>query len=69
MHSDGIVASIGDTDLDRGQAFPADQIIVIRHAQKPTDRPKRIVIRRDGTDNAESLTVWGGRWKEEGAGW
>jgi hypothetical protein len=45
--------------------MPADQIIVIRHAQKPTHRPKRIGIRVDGTADPESLTVRG--WQHAGA--
>ena len=45
--------------------MPADQIIVIRHAQKPTHRPKRIGIREDGKADPESLTVRG--WQHAGA--
>ena len=45
--------------------MPADQIIVIRHAQKPTHKPKRIGIREDGTADPESLTVRG--WQHAGA--
>ena len=45
--------------------MPADQIIVIRHAQKPTRKPKHIGIREDGTADPESLTVRG--WQHAGA--
>ena len=45
--------------------MPADQIIVIRHAQKPTHKPKHIGIREDGTADPESLTVRG--WQHAGA--
>ncbi|MFO1207777.1 MAG: hypothetical protein U1E40_00985 [Amaricoccus sp.] len=45
--------------------MPADQIIVIRHAQKPTRKPKRIGILEDGTADPESLTVRG--WQHAGA--
>lgn len=45
--------------------MPADQIIVIRHAQKPTRKPKRRGIRDDGTPDPESLTVRG--WQHAGA--
>ena len=45
--------------------MPADQIIVIRHAQKPTHNPKHIGIREDGTADPESLTVRG--WQHAGA--
>jgi broad specificity phosphatase PhoE len=44
---------------------PADQIIVIRHAQKPTHKPKRIGIREDGSADPDSLTVRG--WQHAGA--
>lgn len=43
----------------------ADQIIVIRHAQKPTRKPKRNGIRKNGTEDPESLTVRG--WQHAGA--
>jgi hypothetical protein len=43
----------------------ADRIIVIRHAQKPTRKPKRDGIREDGTGDRESLTVRG--WQHAGA--
>lgn len=43
----------------------ADQIIVIRHAQKPTHEPKRMGVREDGTADSESLTVLG--WRHAGA--
>ena len=33
--------------------MPADQIIIIRHAQKPTHKPKRIGIREGGTADPE----------------
>jgi hypothetical protein len=33
------------------------QIIVIRHAQKPTAKPRRRGVREDGTNDRESLTV------------
>jgi hypothetical protein len=45
--------------------MPADQIIVIRHAQKPTHKPKRIGIKEDGSADPESLTVRG--WQHAGA--
>ena len=45
--------------------MPADQIIVIRHAQKPTHNPKHVGIREDGTADPESLTVRG--WQHAGA--
>lgn len=45
--------------------MPADQIIVIRHAQKPTEKPKHIGIQEDGTGDPESLTVRG--WQHAGA--
>ncbi|MBP7001961.1 hypothetical protein [Amaricoccus sp.] len=45
--------------------MPPEQIIVIRHAQKPTRKPKRIGVREDGTGDAESLTVRG--WQHAGA--
>jgi hypothetical protein len=37
----------------------------MRHAQKPTNEPKRIGIREDGTADPESLTVRG--WQQAGA--
>ena len=43
----------------------ADQIIVIRHAEKPTRKPMRKGIREDGTADPESLTVRG--WQHAGA--
>jgi hypothetical protein len=45
--------------------MPADQIIVIRHAQKPTRHPRHGGIREDGTADPESLTVRG--WQHAGA--
>lgn len=45
--------------------MPANQIIVIRHAQKPTHAPKHIGILEDGTADPESLTVHG--WQHAGA--
>ena len=45
--------------------MPADQIIVVRHAQKPTRKPKHKGIREDGTADPESLTVRG--WQHAGA--
>ena len=45
--------------------MPADQIIVIRHAEKPTRSPKHKGIREDGTADPESLTVRG--WQHAGA--
>ena len=45
--------------------MPADQIIVIRHAQKPTRNPKHRGIQEDGTADPESLTVRG--WQHAGA--
>ena len=45
--------------------MPADQVIVIRHAEKPTARPKRHGVREDGTPDKESLTVRG--WQHAGS--
>jgi len=45
--------------------MPADQVIVIRHAEKPTSRPKRHGVREDGTPDKESLTVRG--WQHAGS--
>ena len=45
--------------------MPADQVIVIRHAEKPTARPKRHGVREDGTSDKESLTVRG--WQHAGS--
>ena len=45
--------------------MPADQVIVIRHAEKPTARPKRHGVREDGTNDKESLTVRG--WQHAGS--
>lgn len=45
--------------------MPADQVIVIRHAQKPTAKPKHRGVREDGANDAESLTVRG--WQHAGA--
>ncbi len=45
--------------------MPADQVIVIRHAEKPTARPKRSGVREDGTSDKESLTVRG--WQHAGS--
>ncbi len=45
--------------------MPADQIIVIRHAQKPTRKPRHKGIQEDGTADPESLTVRG--WQHAGA--
>jgi len=45
--------------------MPADQIIVMRHAQKPTQEPRLIGIREDGSADPESLTVRG--WQHAGA--
>ena len=45
--------------------MPADQIIVIRHAQKPTRSPRRDGVRDDGTPDRFSLTVRG--WQHAGA--
>lgn len=45
--------------------MPADQVIVIRHAEKPTTRPKRHGVREDGTNDKESLTVRG--WQHAGS--
>jgi hypothetical protein len=45
--------------------MPADRIIVIRHAQKPTRKPRHMGIREDGTADPESLTVRG--WQHAGA--
>ena len=38
----------------------AKQVIVIRHAQKPTSHPKHLGVREDGTRILESLTVAAG---------
>ena len=43
----------------------ADQVIIIRHAEKPTAQPKRHGVREDGTDDKESLTVRG--WQRAGS--
>jgi hypothetical protein len=45
--------------------MPADQVIVIRHAEKPTARPKRHGVREDGTSDKESLSVRG--WQHAGS--
>jgi hypothetical protein len=45
--------------------MPPDQIIIIRHAQKPTKDPKHEGIREDGTRDRESLIVRG--WQHAGA--
>jgi hypothetical protein len=45
--------------------MPADQVIVIRHAEKPTAQPKRHGVREDGTSDKESLTVRG--WQHAGS--
>lgn len=45
--------------------MPPDQIIVIRHAQKPTRKPRRKGIREDGAADPESLSVRG--WQHAGA--
>ncbi|HET7714398.1 MAG TPA: hypothetical protein VFK86_02115 [Bauldia sp.] len=45
--------------------MPADQVIVIRHAEKPTAKPKRHGVREDGTNDKESLTVRG--WQHAGS--
>ena len=45
--------------------MPADQVVVIRHAEKPTARPKRHGVREDGTSDKESLTVRG--WQHAGS--
>jgi hypothetical protein len=45
--------------------MPADQVIVIRHAEKPTSRPKRHGVAEDGTNDKESLTVRG--WQHAGS--
>jgi hypothetical protein len=45
--------------------MPADQVIVIRHAEKPTARPRRDGVREDGTPDKESLTVRG--WQHAGS--
>jgi hypothetical protein len=42
-----------------------DQIILIRHAQKPTRNPRHRGIREDGSADPESLTVRG--WQHAGA--
>ena len=42
-----------------------DQVIVIRHGQKPTANPKHRGVREDGTNDSESLTVRG--WLHAGA--
>ena len=45
--------------------MPADQVIVIRHAEKPTAKPKRHGVQEDGTSDKESLTVRG--WQHAGS--
>jgi hypothetical protein len=45
--------------------MPPDQIIIIRHAQKPTKNPRHDGIREDGTRDPESLIVRG--WQHAGA--
>jgi broad specificity phosphatase PhoE len=45
--------------------MPADQVIVIRHAEKPTAHPKRHGVAEDGTPDKESLTVRG--WRHAGS--
>ncbi len=45
--------------------MPAEQVIVIRHAEKPTARPKRHGVREDGSPDKESLTVRG--WQHAGS--
>ncbi len=45
--------------------MPAEQVIVIRHAEKPTAKPKRHGVRDDGTNDKESLTVRG--WQHAGS--
>ena len=45
--------------------MPADQVIVIRHAEKPTTHPKRHGVAEDGTPDKESLTVRG--WRHAGS--
>jgi hypothetical protein len=45
--------------------MPPDQIIIIRHAQKPTKKPKHDGVREDGTPDPESLIVSG--WQHAGA--
>jgi hypothetical protein len=40
-------------------------VIVIRHAEKPTARPKRHGVQEDGTNDKESLTVRG--WQHAGS--
>lgn len=45
--------------------MPADQVIVIRHAEKPTSQPKRHGVAEDGTPDKESLTVRG--WRHAGS--
>jgi broad specificity phosphatase PhoE len=41
------------------------QIIIIRHAQKPTAKPRRRGVREDGHNDRESLTVQG--WQHAGS--
>jgi hypothetical protein len=45
--------------------MPADRIVVIRHAQKPTRKPRHRGVREDGAADPESLTVRG--WQHAGA--
>jgi len=45
--------------------MPPHQIIIIRHAQKPTKNPRHDGIREDGTHDPESLIVRG--WQHAGA--
>jgi hypothetical protein len=45
--------------------MPPNQIIIIRHAQKPTGKPRRRGVREDGINDRESLTVRG--WQHAGS--
>ena len=59
MRDTGVSAS------NAGDRVSTKQVIVIRHAQKPTSHPKHLGVREDGTSDPESLTVRG--WLHAGA--
>jgi hypothetical protein len=51
--------------IPREAGIPPNQIIIIRHAQKPTAKPRRRGVREDGINDRESLTVRG--WQHAGS--
>jgi broad specificity phosphatase PhoE len=51
--------------IPREAGMAPKQIIVIRHAQKPSAKPHRRGVREDGTNDHESLTVQG--WQHAGS--